>query len=462
MEQSTSLLQDLMASLPNLRTQVYFKSSLTALSHAMEDLVLEGGDRPLVIANFQRESFYRQEIERYRRIAECSDQVYVLAVPESPWMQFSERYAKVSLDPADGLAEEWHLVIVCDRYCATLVCREEKADAEPAVLDMARQFRGFWTFEPLIARRVAGELLQRISRYRPDLGEAIALAQEKYGLLQEDAPVVSQVDTQLFGSRLVDYIQTAQQQQVQAYIGATKLNQKLTAIEQAQNNIIAIVGHELRTPLSTIQVCLESMADEPDMAPAFRQVMLDEAMGDSKRLRKLIQDFLLFSRLEGNSMVWHVEAINLSEMIMLTIGSFQSNRNVGNLPRVVLELPGDPVIIVCDGEALQQLLNKLLENACKFTPADGTITVQVSCVEEDSATKIVIADTGCGIEPKRLEQIFDRFYQEEGFLQRSVGGAGLGLAICRRLVQNLRGQLWATSMGRGQGSQFHVLLPGVG
>jgi signal transduction histidine kinase len=458
MKPSTSLLQALLQSLPHVQAKIYFKATLTAISHAMEDLVLEADDRPLVIANFQQERFYRQETARYQGIAERSDHVYVLAVPETALMQDAAPYATIGLDPADDLAQEWHLVIVCDRYCATLVCREDPGFAGVG-LDTARQFQGFWTFDPTIARQAAVELFKRIVRYRPDLSDAVAVAQTQYKLFQTGSFRESQIDSQLFGDRLADYLQVGQQQQVSAYVRATELNQQLTAIEQAQNNIIAIVGHELRTPLSTIQVCLESMVAEPNMPQEFQQAMLDTAIGDSERLRKLIQDFLLFSRLEGKVMAWHIEAVDLCELIALTISSLQGMGKTRVLPKVLLDLPIDPVIVVCDGEALQQLLNKLLENAYKFTPGDGTVTIQVRHHGNSSGVEIKIADTGCGIEADRLERIFDRFYQEEGFMRRSVGGAGLGLAICRRLASSLGGRLWATSAGRGKGSQFHVMLP---
>ena len=83
-----SLLAELLQALPQLRAQIYFKSSMTALSHAMEDLVLAGSDEPLVIASFQRERFYRQEAHRYRRMASRSSQVYVLAAPETDFKCF--------------------------------------------------------------------------------------------------------------------------------------------------------------------------------------------------------------------------------------------------------------------------------------------------------------------------------------------------------------------------------------
>ena len=110
-----------------------------------------------------------------------------------------------------------------------------------------------------------------------------------------------------------------------------------------------------------------------------------------------------------------------------------------------------------DGEAVVQVLMKLLGNAVKFTPQMGTVQVRVRAIE--GYVEVQIADSGCGIESSRLDSIFDRFYQEEGFLQRSVGGTGLGLAICRQLVRRLEGRLWATSEGKGQGSQFYVTFP---
>jgi signal transduction histidine kinase len=131
-------------------------------------------------------------------------------------------------------------------------------------------------------------------------------------------------------------------------------------------------------------------------------------------------------------------------------------------------MPPSLPLAIADGEALLQLLSKLLDNACKFTPPTGTVTVKIRDVniptlEDQTQTQemleVQIADTGCGIESRRLETIFERFYQEEGFLSRAVGGAGLGLAICRQLVRQLGGQIWATSKGKGCGSQFYFTLP---
>ena len=141
MNDSTSLLQDLLQLFPQLRAQIYYKASLTALSHAIEDLVLAGTEQPLVIANFQQERFYRQETGRYQRIAQRTDRVYILAAPETDFASAPAPYATIGIAPDDELAQEWHLAIVGENYSACLICREYAAPVDAIDLDAARQFQ---------------------------------------------------------------------------------------------------------------------------------------------------------------------------------------------------------------------------------------------------------------------------------------------------------------------------------
>jgi signal transduction histidine kinase len=254
--------------------------------------------------------------------------------------------------------------------------------------------------------------------------------------------------------------------QAEAFGNLRQLNQQLVTVKQTQNNLIAIVGHEFRTPLSTIQVCLESLDAEPDMPADFQQSMVSIALSDSERLRRLIQDFLLLSRLESNLATWQLEPVDLADVIAFSVSNLQAAGQPRDLPTVIMDLPPVLPLAIADNEALFQLLSKVLDNACKFTPPTGTITVTVEEVEVPVAEDLLqpmlelqIADTGRGIESDQLETIFDRFHQEEGFLQRAVGGTGLGLAICRQLATQLGGQIWATSQGKGRGSQFYVTVP---
>jgi signal transduction histidine kinase len=104
------------------------------------------------------------------------------------------------------------------------------------------------------------------------------------------------------------------------------------------------------------------------------------------------------------------------------------------------------------------VLAKLLDNACKFTHPEGQITIKAQ-IHSPSLLQVTVADTGRGIEPNRLETVFDRFYQEEGALRRTTGGTGLGLAICRQIIQAWGGRVWAESAGKDQGSEFHFTIP---
>jgi DICT domain-containing protein/signal transduction histidine kinase len=670
----TSLLQDLLQSLPHLQPQIYFKASLTALSHAMEDMVLVGADQPLVIANFQQERFYRQETQRYHRIAERTDQVYVLAAPETDFASAPAPFSTIALDPEDALAQEWHLVILAEKYSACLICREHAAPVNGSAIDSARQFQGFWTFDYATSVESAHQLLRRVEAYRPDLQAKVDKARVRYQVISASAEPRSgipvrraELDTELFTGRLVTYLQASQFKQVKAYevisaqerrvslintitatvrqslqpedilqvtvhelgqvfsdcrcilyrmqreavnapIGvepvgveyeslplnlpsllghswnlsahptfgillnegktiaiadttrdltlqsapdlqlqlhkaqiqacllvplcyqnvyfgtlelhravaqvwssedinlveaiATQaavaliqarshsnlkvLNQQLADLERTQNNLIAIVGHELRTPLSTIQVCLESLATEPDMPPEYQQSMLEIAQGDSERMRYLVQDFLMLSRLESNLNPCQLEPLPLGETIELALAQLRRSTSSGQDPsaaaptgpELVINLPVTLPLVLADGDLLSQMLFKLLDNAYKFTPASGTVTIQVQTVSDaapvdqqaphqasapspagDAKTlEVQIVDSGRGIEPNQLRTIFTPFYQEENFLQRAFGGTGLGLAICNKMIQQMGGQIWATSAGRDQGSTFHFTL----
>lgn len=642
MSNPTSILEDLLQALPDLRPQLYFKSSLTALSHAMEDQILAGLDRPLVIASFQRERFYRQEAHRYLRISERTDQVYVLAAPETDFTNRSDQYETIAFKPTDPLVHEWHLVVLGKQYAACLICRERQmlpATAEStiqAATDQARRFEGLWTFERRIVCKAAELLLSRIQIYRPELAEKIDSA--KYQLEGEPQTGFNNVDPGPFAQRLVTYLQAGQYKllkayrsiaaqerkerlvnsitsairrslnpneifnvattelgqalracrcliyrcresdaqvmiqheyrvgtveslagqpwklqeiplfraavkrqepvyvedaqanpwtlnygqmvavprawvdrwqigswlmvpvihqnrllgmvelhdcgvtlrewneaelelveaiaaqigvaliQAEAYANLGELNQQLEALDRTRSNLIAITGHELRTPLSTIQVCLESLATEPNMAPELSQIMLESALSDAERMRKLIQDFLTLSELESGRVEWHVEPLPLRECVDLALSSIRARQLQTDLPEITADVPHELPLVQTDGEWLVEVLSKLLDNACKFTPANGKVAIQAH-LNGGEMLEVTVSDTGRGIEPHRLEAVFDRFYQEEGALRRTTGGTGLGLAICRQIMTGLGGKIWATSQGKDQGSEFHFTLP---
>jgi signal transduction histidine kinase len=246
--------------------------------------------------------------------------------------------------------------------------------------------------------------------------------------------------------------------QAEAYANLEDLNQQLEALDRTRSNLVAITGHELRTPLSTIQVCLESLASEPDMPAELRQIMLTTALTDAERMRKLVQDFLTLSRLESGRVQWHPEPLSLQECVELALSNIRARRSEDERPQIITHLADDLPLVRADGEWLVEALAKLLDNACKFTTPQGQITIETHN-KGNQMLEVTVADTGRGIEPNRLETVFDRFYQEEGALRRTTGGTGLGLAICRQIVKGWGGEIWADSAGKDQGSQFHFTVP---
>ena len=231
-------------------------------------------------------------------------------------------------------------------------------------------------------------------------------------------------------------------------------------------NLIAIVGHELRTPLCTIEVCLESLSSEPQMSTQYRQKMLDIALNDLGRLQKLIKDFFTLDRLEKGQVYRRTEYVRIREVIELALSSLQSHKNRESLPNIVVEIPTKLPQVEVDEDSLVEALIKLLDNACKFTKPNGEIKIQARVVESQTThtnimLEVVISDNGRGIIPSHLEAIFNCFYQEEDSLRRTVNGTGIGLTICRRIINNLGGNIWAKSAGKDLGSSIHFTLPVV-
>jgi len=246
--------------------------------------------------------------------------------------------------------------------------------------------------------------------------------------------------------------------QAESYTNLEDLNEQLEALDRTRSNLVAITGHELRTPLSTIQICLESLANEPDMPEELKQIMLSTALQDAERMRKLVQDFLTLSQLESGRVEWNPEPLSLEECVELSISHIRSRQDQSIIPSIENLVPQQIPLVQVDGEWLVEVLSKLLDNACKFSNGNGHIRISVK--EKDLANlEVTISDNGRGIEPDRLNQVFDRFYQEEGALRRSAGGTGLGLAICRQIVNNWGGKIWAESSGKNQGSKFHFTIP---
>ena len=246
-------------------------------------------------------------------------------------------------------------------------------------------------------------------------------------------------------------------------------------LEHISNNFIAIVGHELRTPLCTIQICLESITNELEKSQKYEeyeQEMLEIALNDVERLKQLIKDFFILARLQKGQLYYRQEFVEVQAIIELALTSLTIKRSSQPLPKIKIELPFYLPKIKTDGDKLVEAITKLLDNACKFTQPQGEITIKVqllniskeqlssfSIAQDNLFLEVIISDTGRGISPHNLNAIFNCFYQEENALKRTVNGVGIGLTICYQIIQSLGGKIWANSAGKEQGSSIHFTVP---
>ena len=158
--------------------------------------------------------------------------------------------------------------------------------------------------------------------------------------------------------------------------------------------------------------------------------MLNTALTDAERMRKLVQDFLTLSRLEVGRIDWNSEPLSLAECVELSLSHTRAHNRHNILPKIINRVSEELPLVQADGEWLVELLTKLLDNAVKFTSPEGEIAIAVGTSDLNAQNQshhleVTVSDTGRGIEPNRLETVFDRFYQEEGSLRRSKGGTGL-------------------------------------
>ncbi|MBN1660574.1 MAG: PAS domain S-box protein [Anaerolineae bacterium] len=225
-------------------------------------------------------------------------------------------------------------------------------------------------------------------------------------------------------------------------------------LEQAKDNLIHDVSHELRTPLAKIRMSLELLGeiaarDEPDMERARRLSHLALSSVDS--VLDTLEDILDLSRLEAGMWSYEAEPVGLGALIDLVVADMAPAAQEKGLV-LAAEVPAALPLVVGDRDKLQRVLVNLIDNAVKFS-RKGTITLAAGT--DDRAVHVTVADEGEGILPENRERVFERFFQEK----KSSHGVGIGLSICKAIVEAHGGKIWVESEGRGLGATFHAVLP---
>lgn len=231
-------------------------------------------------------------------------------------------------------------------------------------------------------------------------------------------------------------------------------NQQLNELDRLKSDFIAVASHELRTPLSII---LGYVTHLREVADPDNVQQLDSVLRAAVRLRNLIQDMLNLQYIDAGRTSLEKRPVDLAPIIKKLVAERDETFLAKQQTVQVIFIPdNDPMPVLVDRNMVQVIFNNLLDNAAKFSPERGKITVSL----ERRGDEIwgTVKDTGIGIPEDELSRVFNRFYQLEPHLRRQHEGMGLGLAIAKELVQLNRGRIWADSV-LGEGSEFHVAFP---
>jgi len=227
--------------------------------------------------------------------------------------------------------------------------------------------------------------------------------------------------------------------------------------ERERRLFVSNVSHELRTPLTSVKTYLEALDEgalyEP-VAPDFIKVSLDE----TNRMMRMVTDLLHLSRIDNATSHLDVELINFTAFITFILNRFDKIRAQDQEKKyeLVRDYPITSVWIEIDTDKMTQVIDNILNNAIKYSPDGGKITVSMKTTDDQMI--LSISDQGLGIPKEDLPKIFDRFYRVDKARSRAQGGTGLGLAIAKEIIKQHNGFIWAKSE-YGKGSTFTIVLP---
>lgn len=238
-----------------------------------------------------------------------------------------------------------------------------------------------------------------------------------------------------------------------AYADLAAAHQELLGVDEMKTNFIANVSHELRTPLTSIRSFSEIL-----LSFAVDDVTQREFLGiinaESERLTRLINDVLDITKIEAGQVDWNVKDVDLTELLRTSARTFVSLAEEHDL-HFELAPPSLPVKVHADPDRVLQVLSNLLGNAMKFT-SKGSIVMGATII--DGMARIYVSDTGVGVAPEDHERIFEKFHQVGDTMTEKPTGTGLGLCICRDIVNHHGGTIWVES-SPGNGSTFTFTLP---
>jgi signal transduction histidine kinase len=296
----------------------------------------------------------------------------------------------------------------------------------------------WWQF--LLAGVVAGLISLLIARW---------LARGMTQPLRDMAAAVRRMEVGDYTSRVHTHSRDEVGQLATAF---NRMSAELELLERSRRDLVANVSHELKTPITAIRAHLENLADgieKPDRETM--QVML----GQTERLGRLVDQLLDLSKLESGEVPLQLEPMPLAPVVDQVLSEFSVGRAVTDVS-LVAEVPDD-LVVEADRERIHQVVFNLVDNAVRFTPPGGAVTIRAW--SEGDRVGVEVQDTGVGVAPEHLPRVFERFYRADPSRSRDDGGGtGIGLAIAHSIVEGHGGRIVAESEP-GRGATFTFDLP---
>jgi len=244
----------------------------------------------------------------------------------------------------------------------------------------------------------------------------------------------------------------------QASIAVTNANlyERTKELDRMKSEFVAVVSHEVRTPLTSIKGSLELLGDERfHLLPPPQKELLSICQANTERLITLINDILDFSKLESSKLSLNFESVEVGRIVPEAVDHIKNLAGIKGIT-IDIHMEGTAGVIEADPMRVAQVITNLLGNAIKFSPENGKIEVWARGSEEE--VSVAIKDYGKGISQRDLSRLFQRFAQLDSSTTRKAGGTGLGLVISKGIVEQHGGKIWVES-GLGKGSTFSFSIP---
>lgn len=422
-----------------LRPQRLSKSTLTELSHVLENAVIAHDLPGAVFTGFQRSRHWFRELERYQRlVAPKARSVAVFAAGNLDTMA-EDDIVRVPLAEDDPLVEEWFLIVLTPAFAAVLIGEESGAEAEDE-LDLV--FDTVWSFDPDTVTAVTSFLHDEVARFDASTAERMADALAAYPPGQHDAWVRDELTNDLVAA-----LETGRERYRQLAARERRAADELREMDRSKTAFLTAVSHELRTPLTVVDGTAETLRRLGAWLSDDERAQLEAALAkQTGRLSALLDDLLDLDRLARDSVASEPEDLDAVGVVR---GALEA---LPGAERVVLDAPLQlPARL--DQTQLGRIVANLVSNAVKYAP-DGPIEVALSST--DAGLRIRVDDNGPGIPREQRERVLQPFHRLAH--DHPQPGTGVGLALVAEFVRLQGGQLHISDRPGG-GARFEVQLP---